>query len=108
MSLSGWEELTQHAPFLIPHLSNFLYFLYGVPVLLAISAPHSEERSRLFSSTNGVQAGLAAHLTYIAIFLRQPFTSGFAHPISESLLVRPSYQSLTETLEALQKVFDRP
>jgi hypothetical protein len=67
MSLSGWEELTQHAAFTVPHLSDFLFFLYGVPILLAISTPGAKEGNTLNRWMDGAQAALTTYLIYVAI-----------------------------------------
>lgn len=86
MSLSAWEDLLQHTPFSIAFASDFVYFLYGVPVLLAISSPADTERLPLFIWMDGVQGVLTAFLVYVAIFSVSPFSSGAAQPISLSLL----------------------
>jgi len=48
MALSAWEELSAHIPFAIAWFSDVIFFLYGVPVLLAISSAKGEQRSTLF------------------------------------------------------------
>ena len=84
--LSAWEELFQHISSTIAFFSDFVFFLYGVPVLLAISSPSEEQRIPLFVWLDGIQAVLTAYLTYITLFAVVPFTSAI-HPISESLLM---------------------
>jgi diguanylate cyclase (GGDEF)-like protein len=86
MSLSAWEELLQHTPFSIAFASDFVYFLYGAPILLAISSSADTERLPLFIWMDGVQGVLTAFLVYVAIFSVSPFSSGAAQPISLSLL----------------------
>jgi diguanylate cyclase (GGDEF)-like protein len=82
MVLSAWEELFQHIPADVAFYSDFVYFLYGVPILLAISSPAEEQRVPLFVWLDGIQAVLTAYLTYIALFAVVPFTTRTIHPIS--------------------------
>jgi diguanylate cyclase (GGDEF)-like protein len=85
--LSAWEELFQHISSTAAFFSDFFLFLYGVPVLLAISYPTQGQRIPLFVWLDGIQALLTAYLTYITLFAVVPFTTRTIHPISESLLV---------------------
>jgi diguanylate cyclase (GGDEF)-like protein len=85
--LSAWEELFQHVSASVAFFSDFAFFLYGVPILLAISSPAEEQRIPLFIWLDGLQAILTAYLTYITLFAVVPFTTRTIHPISESLLV---------------------
>ena len=87
MLLSAWEELFQHISAAVAFFSDFFFFLYGVPVLLAISSPAEEQRIPLFVWLDGIQVILTAYLTYITLFAVVPFTTRSIHPISESLLV---------------------
>ena len=87
MLLSAWEELFQHVSATAAFFSDFVFFLYGVPVLLAISSPAEEQRIPLFVWLDGLQAILTAYLTYITLFAVVPFTTRTIHPISESLLL---------------------
>jgi diguanylate cyclase (GGDEF)-like protein len=86
MLLSAWEELFQHISATIAFFSDFVFFLYGVPILLAISSPAEEQRIPLFVWLDGIQALLTAYLSYITLFAVVPFTTRTIHPISESLL----------------------
>jgi hypothetical protein len=74
--LSAWEELFQHVSSTSAFDSDFFLFLYGVPVLLAISFPSQEQRISLFVWLDGIQAVLTAYLTYITLFAVVPFTTG--------------------------------
>jgi diguanylate cyclase (GGDEF)-like protein len=84
--LSAWEELFQHISPTITFISDFAFFLYGVPVLLAISSPADGQRISFFVWLDGIQAILTAYLTYITLFGVIPLTTKTIHPISESLL----------------------
>lgn len=87
MLLSAWEELFQHVSSTIAFFSDFIYFLYAVPILLAISSPTKEQRIPLFVWLDGIQAVLTAYLTYITLFAVVPFTTRVLHPISDFHLV---------------------
>jgi diguanylate cyclase (GGDEF)-like protein len=87
MLLSAWEELFQHISATIAFFSDFVFFLYGVPILLAISSPAEEQRIPLFVWLDGIQIILTAYLTYITLFAVVPFTTRTIHPISELLLM---------------------
>jgi diguanylate cyclase (GGDEF)-like protein len=90
MLLSAWEELLRNIPFDIAFFSDFVFFLYGVPVLLAISAPTESSTDApptlLFLSLDAIQALLTAYLTYITLFAVLPFATTSIHPISYTLL----------------------
>ncbi len=92
MLLSAWEELFQNIPFNIAFISDFVFFLYGVPILLAISSSTDSSTdtppSPLFISLDAIQALLTAYLTYITLFAVLPFTTTSIHPISDALLAR--------------------
>ena len=68
MLLSAWEELFQHISAIIAFFSDFVFLLYGVPILLAISSPAEEQRIPLFVWLDGIQIILTAYLTYITLF----------------------------------------
>lgn len=85
MMLSFWEVLANE-PVEWALSSDFFFFLYGVPVLLAISVPMEDRGVPLFLSLDGIQALLAACLCYIEIFSVVPFTAAI-HPISEARLM---------------------
>jgi diguanylate cyclase (GGDEF)-like protein len=87
MWLSVWEELFQHISATIAFFSDFVFFLYGVPVLLAISSPAEDQRIPFFVWLDAIQAILTAYLTYLTLFAVIPFTTRIIHPISESRLL---------------------
>ena len=88
MLLSAWEDLFERTPFSVTFFSDFVYFLYGVPILLAISSSTESERLPLFIWIDGIQATLTAYLTYVTIFSVVPFTASAIHPISDALLLK--------------------
>jgi diguanylate cyclase (GGDEF)-like protein len=87
MALSAWEELFQSTPATIAEISDFVFFLYGAPLLLALSSPTEGTRSRLFFWLDVLQVLLTAFLTYVALFSVVPFASTKIQPISVSLLL---------------------
>ncbi len=84
---SAWEDLFQRLPFEIASLSDFSFFFYGIPILLALSAPAEGQRFRAFAWLDGLQAVFAGYLTYITIFSVLPFSPQAGQPISIPLLV---------------------
>lgn len=86
MSLAAWEDLSAHAPLGVAYLSDFFFFLYGVPILLVLSWPTANERIPLLLWLDGLQALLAACLVYIALFSVFPFAHGQVRPVPVSLL----------------------
>ena len=46
--LSAWEDLFQHLPQSVAWFSDLAFFLYGVPVLLAVSSVSSEPAAPFF------------------------------------------------------------
>ena len=87
MTLSAWEEMYQQLPSTVAWFSDFLYFLYGIPVLLSISSVAAEHRTPMFVWLDGLQAVMTGYLTYIAIFSVAPFSDTAVAPTSETTLV---------------------
>jgi diguanylate cyclase (GGDEF)-like protein len=85
--LSSWEEILQHLPTSIAWFSDFCFFLYGVPVLFAISSVAAEQRIAFFVWLDGVQAVLTGYLTYVAIFSVTPFADVSPQPVSATVLL---------------------
>jgi diguanylate cyclase (GGDEF)-like protein len=84
--MSGWEDVLQHVPFDITSRSDFAFFFYGVPVLIALSTPVERQRIPLFSWLDAVQAIFAGYLAYITIFSELPFSRAAIQPIPITLL----------------------
>jgi diguanylate cyclase (GGDEF)-like protein len=83
MLFAAWEDLWQHNAMTGADFSDFLFFVYGMPVLLAISSPTEGEQISLFVWLDAVQVLMTAFLAYVAIFSVLPF----AHRASNSLSV---------------------
>jgi diguanylate cyclase (GGDEF)-like protein len=88
MAISAWGDMVAHANRNVAFLSDFVYFFYGVPILLAISQPADRHHSWPFAWIDGSQAVIAGILAYIQIFSVIPFANQASEPISISLLLR--------------------
>jgi diguanylate cyclase (GGDEF)-like protein len=86
MSVAAWEDLSRHSSQSVAYLSDFVYFAYGVPILLAISSSAEGERGPLFLWLDGVQAVTTACLMYVMLFSSFPFLGGPVQPIPANLL----------------------
>lgn len=67
--------------------SDFLFFLYAMPVLLAISSPTEGERGATMVWLDAIQVVMTALLVYVAAFDVMPFTHRNGHPLSVSRLL---------------------
>ncbi len=86
MLLDAWEEVIRHVAGTVALIPDLLYFVYGVPLLFAISSSTAEQRSRLFLWLYGLQAIVIAYLAYIVLFSGAPFTGERQAPISTGRL----------------------
>lgn len=86
MMLSAWQDLTAQVASTVTYSSDFFYFFYGVPILLAILSATNDHSTALFSWLDGVQITLAAYLTYLAIFSTAPFMQQTTDAMSVKLL----------------------
>ena len=68
-------------------LDDFLYFFYGVPILLSIVSSDESRLMPLFFWLDGIQATAAGCLAYVALFAALPFSGATPHPISVDHLV---------------------
>jgi len=84
--LAANEEYVLHIQFAVASLSDFAYFFFGVPVLLAISMPTRGFKSPIIVYLYWVEATFAGLLAYVAIFPSFPFPAVWTHPVSISLL----------------------
>ena len=86
LSLAAWEDLTRNSMQIDAGVSDLIYLLYGVPILLAISLPTEQPHVALFPWLDGVQVLMTACLIYITLFSALPFMHQTPQPISASLL----------------------
>lgn len=87
MILSAWQDLSGQVASDATYFSDFAYFMYGAPLLLAMSSVTHEHPSRTLQWLDAVQVLLAAYLAYTAIFSVSPFEQRSIAPIPASLLV---------------------
>jgi diguanylate cyclase (GGDEF)-like protein len=85
--LSAWEDLFQHLPAGVAWFSDLSFFLYGVPVLLAISSVSAKQGIPFFVWMDAAQALITGYLAYISIFSVMPFSDTPLEPVSASTLV---------------------
>jgi diguanylate cyclase (GGDEF)-like protein len=85
--LSAWEDLLQHIPQSAAWFSDFSFFLYGVPVLLAISSASAKQNIPFFVWMDTAQALLTGFLFYVSVFSVMPFAATPLEPISSTTLV---------------------
>jgi diguanylate cyclase (GGDEF)-like protein len=86
MSISAYEDLSRHSSQTVAYLSDFVYFVYGVPILLALSSSAESEQAPLFLGLDAVQAATTACLMYVMLFSSFPLLGGQARPIRANLL----------------------
>lgn len=87
ITISGWETQIQLLPN-ITWFSDFSFFLYGVPILLAISFAPNERQIPFFVWIDAAQAVLTGYLVYIALFSVVPFSEHALEPIPVSALAQ--------------------
>lgn len=85
--LSAWEDIFQHLPQSAAWFSDFSFFLYGVPVLLAISSVSAKQHIPFFVWMDTAQALLTGFLFYVSVFSVMPFAATPLEPISSTTLV---------------------
>ena len=87
MTLSAWQDISDLVASRATYFSDFAYFMYGAPILLAISSIGEQRPSRTLQWLDAVQILLAGYLAYTAIFNVSPFDRRSAAPIPIELLV---------------------
>jgi diguanylate cyclase (GGDEF)-like protein len=87
MILAAQEELLQHIHQSVALLGDFGYFIYGVPVLVALSVTAHDQGFRPILLIDVIQALLAVVLAYFVLFDVTPFARGTANPIPVTVLV---------------------
>lgn len=87
MVLSAWEDIFQHLPQTIAWFSDFSFFLYGVPILLASSSVSAKQRMPFFVWMDTAQALMTGYLAYVSIFSVVPFSAEPIEPVPVSVLL---------------------
>lgn len=86
-ALQAWMLLVMHASPNSATFADFLYFFYGVPILLAISSPTPGQSDSTLFWLDGLQAAAVGFLAYIALFEVLPFSGAALRPIGAERLV---------------------
>ncbi|MDW5265615.1 MULTISPECIES: diguanylate cyclase [Acidobacteriaceae] len=81
------EDLSLYNPMAGADFSDFLFFVYGMPVLLAISSPTEGEQNAAFVWLDAIQVLMTAFLIYVAVFSVLPFAHRSQNPLSVSRLL---------------------
>jgi diguanylate cyclase (GGDEF)-like protein len=87
MILSARVEIFLHAQQNFAFLGDFIYFSYGVPVLVALSVTTHDQNFRPILLLDAMQALLALVLAYFVLFNVLPFARSIAHPVPVPVLV---------------------
>jgi diguanylate cyclase (GGDEF)-like protein len=83
---STYHELVTNTQQTTALSADFFFFVYGIPILLAISSRNADSGLRGFFWLDGAQASLAAVLIYLHIFSSSP-SLGDRTPISATNLM---------------------
>lgn len=109
MFLSAWEDIFQHAPLSAAWFSDFSFFIYGVPVLLAISLASTKQRIPFLVWMDAAQALLAGFLAYVSIFSVMPFSDAPPAPAEVSTLVLTyNVENVVLAIAASLRLFAEP
>jgi diguanylate cyclase (GGDEF)-like protein len=85
--LAAEEELLEHIHQSAALLGDFSFFIYGVPILVALSVTAHDQGFRPILLLDGLLALLAVVLAYIVLFDVMPFARSKANPIPVAVLV---------------------
>ena len=109
ISLGAWEDLSRNAMQDFAYASDLFYFLYGVPVLLAISLPTEGERISLLPWLDGAQVMMTSCLAYVTLFSVFPFMHQAPQPISADLLQKTyNIENFVLALAVTLRLFAHP
>jgi diguanylate cyclase (GGDEF)-like protein len=85
--LSAHEEFFLHADATLGSISQIVYFLYGIPLLVAAAAPTESPWSGLFAAIDSIQVLIVGLATYALIFRVIPLTGQSIAPVSVQVVV---------------------
>jgi diguanylate cyclase (GGDEF)-like protein len=109
LSLAAWEDLTRNSMQIDAGVSDLIYFLYGVPILLAISLPTEQPQTPLFAWLDGVQVLMTTCLVYVMLFSAFPFMHQAQQPISASRMqITYNIENLVFAAAATLRLLARP
>jgi diguanylate cyclase (GGDEF)-like protein len=75
-------QFFEHASAYFASIDDFVYFFYGVPILLALTSPEDTQLGRSFFWLDGIQVVAIGFLAYTAFFAVIPFSGGIQHPVA--------------------------
>jgi diguanylate cyclase (GGDEF)-like protein len=85
--LSAREEFLLHANADLGAVSQIVYFLYGIPLLVAVATPTESPGSTLFAAIDSIQVLIMGLATYSLIFNVIPLTGHLIAPVSVQVVV---------------------
>src|ERR1700733_6134503 len=85
--LSAREEFFLLANAQLGAISQIVYFLYGIPLLVAIASPTESPGSNLFAAIDSIQVLIMGLATYSLIFNVIPLTGQSIEPVSVQVVV---------------------
>jgi diguanylate cyclase (GGDEF)-like protein len=86
LSTDVFDELGPQDNVTIAHLSDFVFFMYGAPMLLVFSQGAEQRQLRLFDWLDSIQVLASASIVYLALFAVLPFEKGVSHPAPASFV----------------------
>ena len=86
--MAAWQDLLHENAYMVTAISGFVYFLYGVPVLLTVCASPNDNRVREVLLIDGILAAAIGVLAYLEIFSLLP---GDNQPEQLSTVTRIAY-----------------
>jgi diguanylate cyclase (GGDEF)-like protein len=84
--IAAWQDLLQQNNYLVTSLDGFVYFLFGVPLLLIICASPNGTRLRGVILIDALMASAIGILAYSEIFAHLPSQSLTASPLSPTTI----------------------
>jgi diguanylate cyclase (GGDEF)-like protein len=72
LAMAAWQDLLQQNVYMVTAVDGFIYFLFGVPLLLAICASPDDRRLPAIVTIDGILAAAIGVLAYREIFSYLP------------------------------------
>ena len=96
LSINVFDQMEPQDDVTIAHLSDFIFFMYGAPMLLAFSQGAEQRQLQLFNWLDSIQVLASAAIIYLALFAVLPFEAGPSQPASAAFV---------ETVYNVQNIF---
>jgi diguanylate cyclase (GGDEF)-like protein len=88
LAMAAWQDLLHENTYMVTAVSGFVYFLYGVPLLLAVCSSPNDDRVQAVLLIDGIMAAAIGVLAYLEIFSLLP---GDNQPEQLSTVTRIAY-----------------